>query len=164
MTSRRRVLAQLVLITLATTGLGALAAGRFAIGVDGQTVRCLPWKVFLIDRSRTAPRRLDFVAFRARGLAPLVADGTLLVKQVIGMPGDVVQVRDGRFRINGVDRGRLDPLVGARSGLHPLADEREHTLADGEYALLGQHPASFDSRYFGAVSLAQVVGEATPLW
>lgn len=164
MRSRRAVFLQLMLLVLAGAGLGELAARRFMLGIDGQAVRCLPWQAFLVDRWRNPPRRLRFVAFRARGLAPLIADGTVLVKQLIGMPGDRMRVRGGRFRINDVDYGRLDPTILARLGAHSGDDGPERVLADGEYALLGTHPAAFDSRYYGAVTAAQVLGEATPLW
>ncbi len=164
MNVRVEIFARLLLVTLAAAAACDWGTGRFAIGIDGQQVRCLPWTAFLIDRSRTAPQRLAFVAFRARGLAPLIADGTVLVKQVIGVPGDLVQVREGRYRVNGVDRGRIDPTLVARVGTPAGGDGRAHALAAGEYAVLGQHPASFDSRYFGAVRRSQLIGEATPLW
>jgi type IV secretory pathway protease TraF len=37
------------------------------------------------------------------------------------------------------------------------------TLKDGELFLLAEHPASFDSRYFGPVHAKHVIGTAIPL-
>lgn len=37
-------------------------------------------------------------------------------------------------------------------------------LRSGELFLLGSHPTSFDSRYFGPVTVTNVIGRAWPLW
>lgn len=83
--------------------------------------------------------------------------GQALVKRVIGLPGDTVELRDGVVFRNGspLDEpylnsfaGRTDPLVeGATSW----------TLAPGTYLLLGDHrDGSVDSRAFGPVPLAAI--------
>jgi type IV secretory pathway protease TraF len=38
------------------------------------------------------------------------------------------------------------------------------TLRGGELFLLAEHPASFDSRYFGPIHAKHVIGTAIPLW
>jgi signal peptidase I len=83
--------------------------------------------------------------------------GQPLVKRVVGLPGDTVELRDGVVFRNGrpLDEpyinsfaGRTDPLVaGATSWL----------LAEGTYFLLGDHrDGSVDSRAFGPVPLTAI--------
>jgi signal peptidase I len=61
-----------------------------------------PGDTLLVSKSRSAPvRRADIVAFTTRGLPTGQAAAETLVKRVIGLPGDHVQLRGGIPRING---------------------------------------------------------------
>lgn len=130
------------------------------------------------------PRRGDIVVF----FSP--KDGTRLVKRVIGLPGDTVELRNEQLVINGhpVDYGTLEPKIpGQLSGTerdqgifateklpaHPhavmaingIAARRTFgpvQVADGHYFMMGDNrDNSFDSRYFGTVERGQIVGRAT---
>ena len=85
-------------------------------------------------------------------------------KLVAALSGDRLEVALAGIKVNGrllsstatraVDsRGR--PLPGQPAG--------ERRVAPGEVWLLSAHPRSFDSRYFGPVGAAQVLGAMTPL-
>ena len=130
------------------------------------------------------PKRGDIVVF----FSP--KDGTRLVKRVIGLPGDTVELRNELLVINGqpVDYAAPDPemaaqLSGAERARSVFATEKlpacPHAImaingvpamrtfapiqvADGHYFMMGDNrDDSFDSRYFGAVALDQIVGRAT---
>ena len=79
------------------------------------------------------------------------------IKRVVGLPGDLVQIREGRVYINSQ---RLDePYVPAEfadfSDYGPL-----HVRAE-EYFLMGDHRASSnDSRMFGPVGASYIYGKA----
>ncbi|MFY7761141.1 S26 family signal peptidase [Aquidulcibacter sp.] len=80
---------------------------------------------------------------------------TMLIKRVAGLAGDFVCRHDSVVTIN------KRTLVAARSdrqgNLLP-AWNGCRTLSTSEVFLLGDHPASFDSRYFGPVSQGELAG------
>jgi signal peptidase I len=118
-------------------------------------------------------------------------DDTRLVKRVIGVPGDEIEMRNLRVLINGVplDYGPLseEATAGMRSELRAQSlfatenlDGREHAvmalpgvdspyrsfagkvLGEGEYFVMGDNrDNSKDSRIFGVVEREKIVGEAT---
>lgn len=65
------------------------------------------------------PVRGDIVIFRKPG-----ETGTILIKRVIGIPGDRIQMINGRLAIN----GRLVPLESAGTGKVEDADGRRHQI------------------------------------
>jgi len=113
-----------------------------------------------------------------------------LVKRVIGLPGDRVELRDNRLFLNGraVDYAALAPATinavpAAQQPHHDFASEqlpaRSHpvmatpalpvqrsfgptTVPAGHYFMLGDNrDNSLDSRYFGPVPREQIVGRST---
>lgn len=128
------------------------------------------------------PRRGDIVTFSS----PL--DGTRLIKRVIGLPGDVVAMRDKRLCINGqwvayaadgtfVDtRGSGAPRPALQ--LEETIDQRRHaivwlarvrtapdfgpiTVPADQYLMLGDNrDDSADSRFIGLVPRERLIGRA----
>lgn len=94
-------------------------------------------------------------------------DKTPFIKRVIGQSGDTVEVRDdGIVYINGraLDESaylfRETPDDPTQSTTAPL-DQSSWTIPPGELFLMGDHRAnSADSRSFGPVPAAQVIGRA----
>lgn len=128
-----------------------------------------------------APKRGDVIVFR-RPDEPLV-----LIKRVIGLPGDIVQVRDGVLFINGeaapLEDGTsvlLDEdgrTVRAERYVETLPEGKAHAIYDqgngpadnfGPYAVpdncfmtFGDNrDASADSRFWGCVPMENLVGRA----
>lgn len=131
------------------------------------------------------PARGDIVVFDSP------ADGTSLVKRVVGLPGDVVALADERLTVNGrtasysiEDIARVRGLLAATAAEHPLL-LREAGLGkahevmvlpgrmarrslgavvvpDGMYFMMGDNrDNSADSRYFGFVPRRDIIGRAT---
>lgn len=96
------------------------------------------------------PQRFDVVVFRTDG-------GRTLVKRVIALPGERVEVASGDLLVDGAVL--LEARDDARDG--PLAAAEAVTLGDEEYWLLGDNRvASIDSRRFGPVPREAIRGRA----
>lgn len=82
--------------------------------------------------------------------------GDPLIKRVIGVPGDVVEVRDGAVLVNGqpLDEPYINGLTtSCYSYCGPI------TLGADTYFMMGDNrPVSRDSRSFGPVPVDQIIG------
>ena len=88
-------------------------------------------------------------------------DGPNIIKRVIGLPGDTIEIRDNEVYRNG---DRLDEseylMPGTQTEIRSLSFAKV-TLADDEFYVLGDNRSiSLDSRYFGPVKLEFVIGRA----
>lgn len=130
------------------------------------------------------PKRGDIVVFYSPH------DGKRLVKRVVGVPGDTIQLRSDALILNGkpVEYGPIAPdvlrdLTPSERVSHIFAAEdlagRTHAVAawpavqamrdfgpqrvpEDHYFMMGDNrDDSFDSRYYGAVERKQIVGRAT---
>lgn len=114
-------------------------------------------------------RRGDLVALKPAGQAEAVLStvsalkpGRLLIKTIAGVPGDIVCQRAGAVAINGKHAARARIL--SPRGWPLLTTEGCNVIRPGDVFLLGDHPASLDSRYFGPVSASGVIGVLDPVW
>ncbi len=107
------------------------------------------------------PERGDIVVFEA----PAAADrcgpgdgGSVFVKRIIGLPGEVVSARDGIVSINGtrlIERYVAPSRRGHETGSWPR-------IAAGHYFVLGDNrQRSCDSRTWGTVPRSNLIGPAT---
>jgi len=130
-----------------------------------------------------APNRGDIVVL----FSP--KDGTRLVKRVIGLPGDTIELRDEQLIINGLpveyelgnpdwvaqlpetDRARAivatenlpdrSHAIMALNGVPAMRSFGPVHVPQESYFVLGDNrDDSLDSRYFGAVARDQIVGRA----
>ena len=98
------------------------------------------------------PERFDVVACRYPGRG-----GTVFLKRVVGLPGDVVQLKSGYLYVNGEKYD--EPYVkdeyraGGRNDFGPV------TVPEGRYFVLGDHRNnSNDSRFVGAITRDMILG------
>ena len=132
------------------------------------------------------PQRGDIVVF----YSPV--DGTRLVKRVVGIPGDLLEMRDNQliingkklkyepiahsekynipFRMNAKQYGFLEDLGERRHPLiftpylHSLRSFDPIIIPEGKYFMMGDNrDNSADSRYFGFVDRRRIVGQATSI-
>jgi signal peptidase I len=100
---------------------------------------------------RSTPERGHVIVFRS----PAGSDD-LIVKRVVGMPGDLVDSRLGRVRIGGHTLPEPYVLRTAATG----AIDPQVIPADSYYVLGDNRDDSLDSRTWGVVPRAHVVGRA----
>lgn len=161
---RARLALRLIPLAIALWWLTDYAASRYRIGIHTAAEQCLPWRVWFYDLKASAAPRDGYLAYRARGLEPWLADGTIIVKQLRGLPGDRLTVAGTHVAINGRVIGDLQPAVLATIGRSLGSLQRDIVLESNEFAMFGSLPGSFDARYTGPISREQVLGRAWPLW
>ena len=102
------------------------------------------------------PERYDIVIFKF-----LHADDTYYIKRIIGLPGETVQIIDGKVYING--QMLTDDNYGYADIDRPERAVNPITLGEGEYFVMGDNRnESTDSRFssVGNVQREQIVGRA----
>lgn len=144
---------------------GWLFSLRYSIGVNGQIVGCIQGNFFLVDHKDRVPKQGKIFAYRSMQAEPVYPNGTLMAKYLAAGPGDTVEVTpDFRILVNEKQFTR---------GLPHLKDADDETLKNfigkrvlkaDEYWVLGDLPMSFDSRYWGAIRVDQLVGRAYVLF
>lgn len=83
-------------------------------------------------------------------------EDTELIKRVIGLPGDVLEGRDGRIYVD--DLPLVEPYLDSRVA---TSDFGPVTVPEGHVFVMGDNrPNSQDSRSFGAVPVDSIVGRA----
>jgi conjugative transfer signal peptidase TraF len=174
MTTRQTV----TVCVIAGAVLGSLAVAHGA-GLRVNTTSSVPIGLWEIAAGRMRPARGDVVAvclpaeparqaeernYVAAGDCP---DGVEpLVKPVAAIGGDLVVVSTGGITVNGVSVANTVPLTQDEAGraLRSVMPGSYRVAPAELWLASGHNPRSFDSRYFGAVPIANVLGVARPLW
>ncbi len=86
-----------------------------------------------------------------------------LLKKVLGLPGDKIEMRLDRIFVNEQDCGKV--LTHSKSGL-PLHAIHLEKVSEGHVFVGASHPESFDSRYeeFGLVKISAIREKLWPLF
>ena len=108
-------------------------------------------------------------------------DGKRLLKRVVGIPGDRIEMKDNRLIVNGTTALYRDTLTpdGDSAVLRETVGHREHlvevsstqtaastfgpvVVPPQHYLVMGDNrDNSFDSRFFGFVPRSEILGQAT---
>ena len=103
------------------------------------------------------PERGDIVFFENQE-----GGRTPLVKRVVGLPGDRIEIRDGRLLLNG--ERQEEPYAADKPcapELSPTCSFGPVTVPEGHVFVIGDNrPHSIDSRFFGPVPEEDLIGEA----
>jgi len=95
------------------------------------------------------PQRDDIIVFTP----PTGPDAEFLVKRVIGIPGDEIDIRGGQVWVNGEPRNESFPITRTTGGTYPLTVEPDHLFMLGD-----NRGRSNDSRTWGQLPAENVVG------
>ena len=125
---------------------------------------CLPYRVFFWHKSnRVAIQRDDYILGKAIKMLPYLADGERIGKQVKGIAGDTVEIKNGIVKINGQYLTTVE--YGAKKYNLPNTHwDTAYTLQQGELFLYGTSENSYDSRYWGVFPQERVLGIIEPVF
>jgi len=134
--------------------------GRFiniGINISGS----LPVKLVLIIKNADFGKG-DIIAFHPPD-SSLHQTDELLIKTVMGVPGDIVWQDDGLYFVNEVVIGMAQEQ--SRQGVK-LNPGPQGKISEQHYFVGSNNPYSFDSRYaeIGWVQDAQIIGRVITLW
>jgi len=128
----------------------------------------------LVPRDRVLVNRVVYHFRRPRRGDIVVVDssavGRVLIKRVVGLPGETISVRGGRVYIDGrpLDEPYVRRVDGRPEATEPFSGtgkawslERPYVVPAGKYFLMGDNRSvSDDSRDWGPAPGREIVGEA----
>jgi signal peptidase I len=127
---------------------------------NGQTVT--------VQKGYSNPQINDIVVFTQSGLSKYGQPNTLqLIKRVVALPGNRVVIVNNKLTVfnsshpNGYDPDSLDGLSSQQT-YGPYNRRIDITVPIGDVYVLGDNrPQSLDSRTFGPIPIASVIGKVT---
>ena len=120
---------------------------------EGLVAACLPKTMAAVGRERGYLRRGECPG----GVSPVV-------KLVGAQGGDHVQVTTEGVLVNGRRLQDLAPPVDSHGRSLLSVAPGDYELGVDELWLYSPHPSSWDSRFFGPVSVSAVLGTVRPIW
>ena len=135
-----------------------------ALGIDRHDIRCLPnvrgailWKVH-----PKSVKEGDYLIFHPNKELAYVKD-EFVFKIAAGVPGDHLVIKGDQVLINGKLVVSGLPLA----NMHHVSAEslqRDEVIPEGHYFMIGTHPLSDDSRYWGYLADNEVAGTGYPVF
>jgi conjugal transfer pilin signal peptidase TrbI len=140
---------------------------RYAIGVDvGGKYHSNNRTLFLITMEHGLTmadiHKGDFIMFHTNKLMPYHSTDDNIIKRVLALPGDRVDIKNDRLYVNGqfIDKLYLLPRLKKK----PQSFDTSYILPEKMIFVFGAHPRSYDSRYWGLINIYNVLGHAKPLF
>lgn len=110
-------------------------------------------------QTQGGPGRAGANGAKPCGVAQPVASSETFIKRVVGLPGDRISIRDGHVIRNG--RAEQDRYIIQCSGDASCNFQGTITIPHGDYYMMGDNrPDSEDSRFWGPVPKAWIIGKA----
>lgn len=135
--------------------------GHWRINISGS----LPGTFYRVTGNRN-PRVGDFVTFCPPVVVPALADANPwepscagkvpLIKEVAAVAGDRVVVSERGVSINGRLWPESRPKTRGMDGRPLPSAVGVYTLRPGEIWVMGEHPDSYDSRYYGPITVRAI--------
>lgn len=139
--------------------------GSQFIGFGFNFSHSLPHKIYIINKKQKyLPdfKQGDFIAFSWQG--EFYQHGTPIIKQIVGMSGDVVTENNREFFINNQSVGRAKEF--SLEGKPLMMNSFRGEIPSRMIWVAASHKDSLDSRYemAGLIHSGQIIGKAYPLF
>lgn len=117
--------------------------------------KSLPQILFFAYPSKEISRG-DYISFNHPNFPKTLA------KQVVGLPGDSIEIQENQIFVNGTAYGAIQKQSSSGKIYHPTTFSR---VSKGHFFVIGHHKESFDSRYeeFGFVSYDDIQSILMPI-
>lgn len=132
----------------------------------------------LLAFKHTKLHRGDVIIFDANGLDPNADENKIYVKRIIGIPGDIVEAKNGILYVNGTpvnqsyisksqqNSGTGNWTLSSLAQKNNWAVQNISRIPSNSYFVLGDNrKISNDSRYWGFVPVTRIIGKVkVPVW
>jgi signal peptidase I len=152
-----------VTIGIMTTSLRAYAVQAFVVPSPSMTPTLQPGDRIIVDKLSSTIHRGDIVVFH-RAPGDHDPEYPILVKRVIGLPGETISQRGSTIYINGAPLA--EPWLPQLTGICASASIPVPTtkIPAGQYFVMGDcRGDSDDSRYWGTVPAGNIIGKVTAI-
>lgn len=153
----------IAIVFLAFILAGAWLPGRITVATSGS----LDHRVFFLLPAPAKVELGDYLVFRHRDLSRvqqgLRGDHDLMIKRVGCLPGEQLTTDETHFfTCNGQPLGQA---LEADSKGRPLPlFSFNGTVPTDKLFMVGTHPRSYDSKYYGFIDVHEISHQALPLW
>jgi len=157
----------LVLTVVIFVGIQTFIAQPYKVQQRSMESTLFSGQYVLVDKLTphwTPYSRGDIVVFDPPASWASETRGVPLIKRVIGLPGDRVELRDGKVFVNDVelDEAYINEIGGVRESTDAYPEgSSEWLIPSGDLFVMGDNRQnSADSRTFGPIEIGHVVGRA----
>jgi signal peptidase I len=150
-------------IGILTTSLRAYAVQAFVVPSPSMTPTLQPGDRIIVDKLSSTIHRGDIVVFH-RAPGDHDPEYPILVKRVIGLPGETISQHGPTIYINGVPLAQ--PWLPQLTGICTLPSKPVPTtiISPGQYFVMGDcRGDSEDSRYWRTVPVSNIIGKVTAI-
>ena len=159
------ILETVVLTVVIFLGIQTFVAQPFQVEQDSMQATLQSGQYVLIDKltPRWTPYQRGDIVVLARPAGGGGPGGAPLIKRVIGLPGEHVELVGGKVLIDGQELA--EPYLFAENGVaqatQPTIGTTSWVVPAGQVFVMGDHRrVSADSRTFGPIPMSSVVGRA----
>ncbi|MGB7987007.1 MAG: conjugative transfer signal peptidase TraF [Terracidiphilus sp.] len=173
-TRKKKILLALLAANVAI--LGALWATGEPELFTFNTTKSIPLGLYRLTSSETDPLAVfcatgdQFALARARGYLAhshsCPNDFIPMIKPIVARPGDTVTVSAGGIAVNGttLPNSRAEDFDHLHRPMKPWPTGTYHVMQDTVWVVSSYNEHSFDSRYFGPISISLIQHYAHAIW
>ncbi len=148
-------------VGIMTTSVRAYAVQAFVVPSGSMVPTLQPGDRIIVDKLSSTVHRGDIIVFR-RAPGDTDTQYPVLVKRVIGLPGESISQRGATLYIDG--RPLVEPWLPVPTGdcSAPSIPVRTTVIPPGRYYVMGDcRGDSEDSRYWGTVPVGNIIGKVS---